>query len=77
MCAANTVRGDDSCQGDSGGPLVAERHGELQLIGITSFGWGCGRPQLPGVYADVTKLKSWINSKINSWAPEAPGTMSS
>lgn len=50
----------------------------LQLCaGITSFGRGCGRPQLPGVYADVTKLKSWINSKINAWAPEAPGTLSS
>ncbi|PVD39506.1 hypothetical protein C0Q70_02140 [Pomacea canaliculata] len=69
--------GIDACQGDSGGPLVVQRNGELHLVGITSFGWGCGRPQLPGVYADVTKLKSWINSKINSWAPEAPGTMSS
>ena len=38
-------------QGDSGGPLVLERGGSFELVGITSFGFNCGK--LPGVYADV------------------------
>jgi trypsin len=39
---------------DSGGPLVANGH----LIGITSWGIGCGRPGSPGVY---TRLSSYAD----------------
>lgn len=46
ICAG--VEGKDSCQGDSGGPLVAEG----KLVGIVSFGVGCGEDH-PGVYANV------------------------
>nr|AAC39131.1 midgut-specific serine protease 2 [Stomoxys calcitrans] len=46
----------DACQGDSGGPLVAGG----KLVGVVSWGKGCALPAIPGVYADVPSLRTWI-----------------
>ncbi|XP_061296427.1 transmembrane protease serine 4 isoform X3 [Bos javanicus] len=59
MCAGLPEGGVDTCQGDSGGPLMY--HSDWwQVVGIVSWGHGCGGPTTPGVYTKVTAYLNWI-----------------
>uniref|UniRef100_A0A0A9WVP2 Vitamin K-dependent protein C n=1 Tax=Lygus hesperus TaxID=30085 RepID=A0A0A9WVP2_LYGHE len=63
VCAGKGVQ--DSCQGDSGGPLLVHNGGEkYEIVGIVSWGVGCGRPGYPGVYTRVTSYLNWVKKNI-------------
>lgn len=53
----------DSCQGDSGGPLVQNG----VLVGIVSYGIGCGEPDIPGVYENVVHVAPYISNFIDEY----------
>jgi trypsin len=56
--------GVDTCQGDSGGPLTLQTPAGPRLAGLTSFGIGCARAGLPGIYTEVSFFNSFILSTI-------------
>jgi secreted trypsin-like serine protease len=65
ICAGEVGDGVDTCQGDSGGPLIVpnEVTGVSELVGITSWGVGCGNV---GVYTRVQSYISWILGTIQN-----------
>ena len=54
-------KGVDACKGDSGGPLVLPRIGQRPvLVGLVSWGVGCGVKGRPALYTDVGTFYTWI-----------------
>ncbi|WP_449353231.1 serine protease [Streptomyces shaanxiensis] len=68
LCAGEERGGRDSCQGDSGGPLVAQG----KLIGLVSWGNGCGRPGWPGVYTRVSDVMRTLDQDGRRVAASMP-----
>ncbi|KAL0852988.1 hypothetical protein ABMA27_012771 [Loxostege sticticalis] len=67
MCAGGA--GQDTCQGDGGAPLVCPYPGQTERYyqaGIVSWGVGCQKKGLPGVYADVAHLRDWIDRNVKA-----------
>ena len=70
ICAGET--GKDTCGGDSGGPLTINRGaGYTELVGIVSFGTGCGSEGYPGVYSNVadSSIKTFIENALSAPPP--------
>lgn len=65
-CAGYAQGKIDACQGDSGGPVVCPRDGKWYMLGVISWGIGCGRKGRYGVYADLINLKHWVQENIGS-----------
>ncbi|XP_055972887.1 tissue-type plasminogen activator isoform X1 [Sorex fumeus] len=70
LCAGDTrsygnhVNLHDACKGDSGGPLVCMNNNRMTLIGIISWGLGCGQKDVPGVYTKVANYLDWIQNNM-------------
>lgn len=77
LCARETTPdpednfGEDSCQGDSGGPLFVTRStlDDSPQVGVTSFGYQCGNPNIPGVYSRVSRFLDWIEQVTSGQGP--------
>ncbi|GJQ81592.1 CLIPA10 [Trypoxylus dichotomus] len=55
VCAGGEY-GVDTCQGDGGSPLICpipDQPSKYQLIGIVTWGIGCGQGGIPGVYSTL------------------------
>jgi len=85
MLCANAESGEggkDACQGDSGGPLVTKEEASdgvtagqnYELIGVVSWGIGCGEKEYPGVYARVSSVLDWININSDASINSCPRT---
>ncbi|CAB3363652.1 Hypothetical predicted protein [Cloeon dipterum] len=59
ICAGGE-EGKDACKGDGGGPMVCEKGGSWQVVGVVSWGIGCGQYGVPGVYVKVAHYLDWI-----------------
>ncbi|XP_033235774.1 phenoloxidase-activating factor 2 [Drosophila pseudoobscura] len=69
ICAGGE-KDKDTCKGDGGSPLVCPIKGEqnrFKSAGIVAWGIGCGEENIPGVYANVASLRSWIDEKLKVW----------
>ena len=60
FCAGLPQGGKDACAGDSGGPYVV---GD-RLVGVISYGTGCGRAGYPGVYTKLSTYADQIREQL-------------
>lgn len=63
--------GRDACKGDSGGPLMTKypkvdetEEEQWYQEGIIYRGLGCGRKNVPGLYARVSRYTNWILNNL-------------
>ncbi|XP_029473179.1 vitamin K-dependent protein C [Rhinatrema bivittatum] len=64
FCAGYKTESRDACKGDSGGPFAVSYRNTWYLIGVVSWGEGCGEEGKYGVYARVSNYIPWIQTTI-------------
>ncbi|KAJ8357853.1 hypothetical protein SKAU_G00206470 [Synaphobranchus kaupii] len=71
LCAGKLGQREDACEGDSGGPMVTRHRGTWYVIGLVSWGEGCGRREKLGIYTKVSNYMEWIDSVRSGWVPKS------
>uniref|UniRef100_A0A2C9JLA3 Peptidase S1 domain-containing protein n=1 Tax=Biomphalaria glabrata TaxID=6526 RepID=A0A2C9JLA3_BIOGL len=66
LCAGQPAGGVDTCSGDSGGPIFCldSVTNTWNVVGVTSYGEGCARAGIPGVYTNTAAYYSWIQQQL-------------
>ncbi|MEE6512243.1 hypothetical protein FKM82_019179, partial [Ascaphus truei] len=64
LCAGRLGDEQDACGGDSGGPMVTKFGGIWFLVGLVSWGEGCGRMNNFGIYTKVSRYLEWISQQV-------------
>ncbi|XP_072219522.1 vitamin K-dependent protein C [Leuresthes tenuis] len=67
LCAGILGQSTDACEGDSGGPMVTLYRKTWFLIGLVSWGEGCGREDKLGIYTKVSNYNEWITRVQEEW----------
>ena len=49
--------------------MIRNSKGKAEVVGITSWGFGCANPYYPGVYTNVAKYIYWIVAMIRQNPP--------
>ncbi len=74
ICAGLYSGGKDTCQGDSGGGIYAYdiNMSKYVVVGITSYGEGCGRYGKPGYFksSSIIELKFTIDFLFQAYIRE-------
>nr|XP_033815492.1 vitamin K-dependent protein C [Geotrypetes seraphini] len=64
LCAGKLGDNRDACRGDSGGPMVTKFGNIWYLIGLVSWGEGCGKLYNFGIYTKVSQYLEWIQQQM-------------
>jgi hypothetical protein len=66
--------GKDACDGDGGAPLIVKGRQAATdvIVGIVSFGFGCGRPDSYSGNTNVAGYAEWIKNQICDLSSERP-----
>lgn len=72
LCAGVVGQRMDACEGDSGGPMVTLYRHTWFLLGLVSWGEGCGDLDKLGIYTKVSNYLDWINQVREDWDNSPP-----
>nr|XP_019961772.1 PREDICTED: vitamin K-dependent protein C-like [Paralichthys olivaceus] len=77
LCAGILGQNGDACEGDSGGPMVTLYRDTWFLVGLVSWGEGCGGKDKLGIYTKVSNYNEWINKVREEWNnhPQPPSVI--
>ncbi|XP_073346771.1 vitamin K-dependent protein C [Pagrus major] len=67
LCAGILGQSMDACEGDSGGPMVTLYRDTWFLVGLVSWGEGCGMVDKLGIYTKVSNYNEWIDKVREEW----------